>query len=165
MDGAVGVSELLTTGTGRVRTPDLLGGRVGSAVASQKLLGGTFLAAVGIATIDETRGGLPAPRRYAAIVLLWFVFGLAAELGGQVARFTGALAALVTLAMAMGKAGQRALGWLGQAASELQARPAAAAESATERAAAGLGGPLVGGGTGRDRRTPPGSSGGGGGFG
>lgn len=114
----------------RVPTPDILGGRVGSAVGSQKLLGGTFLIATGLVTIGETRGGLPSPRRYAAVVLLWFVFGVAAELGGQVARFVGALAALVTLAMAMGKAGERALGWLGQTAVELQEPPARAAAPA-----------------------------------
>lgn len=148
----------------RLRTADVFGGNVGQAVASQKMLGGTFLAAVAIATIGQTKGGLPSPRRYAAIVLLWFIFGLVAELGRQPARFVGALAALVTLAMGMGTAGKRALGWLGSTAAELQTAP----ESAEERAAAGLGGPLVGGGaprTGAGRRTRPGGAGGGGGFG
>jgi len=92
-------------------------------VRTQKLLGATFLLAVSLATIGETKGGLPPPRRYAAVVLLWFLFGLAAELGGQVARFTGALATLVVLAMGMGTAGRRALAWLSEQASRLQAQP------------------------------------------
>ncbi len=144
----------------RLTTPDVLGGRAGKVVGSQKMLGATFLIAVAMATVGER--GLPSPRRYAAIVLLWFLFGLAAELGGQVARFTGALAALVTLAMAMGTGGRRALAWLTRTAGELgtQPVPAPAAAPATSSAARGRGGPLVGGG----RRTL-GSSGGGGGFG
>lgn len=167
------MSSLAFAGRGRrarrrLRTADVLGGDLGSAVASQKMLGGTFLAAIATATIGQTRGGLPSPRRYAAIVLLWFVFGLVAELGRQPARFVGALAALVTLAMAMGTAGKRALGWLGATAVDLQAAPQSAAESQADRAAAGLGGPLVGGGaprTGAGRRVRPGGGGGSGGFG
>lgn len=148
----------------RAPTPDLLGTRAGGAIRAQTLLGGTFLVAVAFATIGETKGGLPPPRRYAAVVLLWFIFGLAAELGGQIARFTAALAALVTLAMGMGTAGKRALLWLGQTGRELGEQPL----SAAERAGQGFGGPLAGGGaprTGRGRQTPPGGAGGGGGFG
>ncbi len=152
----------------RVTTPDVLGSRAGRAIGSQKMLGALFLVAVAMATVGER--GLPSPRRYAAIVLLWFIFGLAAELGGQVARFTGALAALVTLAMTMGRAGQRTLGWLQHTAGSLGEQPVPAAAISTpspaERAAQGRGGPLVGSGSaGRPRTAPSASSGGGGGFG
>lgn len=138
-------------------TAPVLGGQgAGRWLATQRLLGATFLIAVALATVDQTQGGLPPPRRYAAISLLWFIFGLAAELGGQVARFVGALSALVTLAMAMGAAGKRALGWLGQQAELLQAEPLAASEAPP--GAAGFGGPLVGG----SPRTRGGAGGGGG---
>ncbi len=108
--------------------PQLAGRDVGRAIASQKLLGATFLVAIAVTTIPRAgeQLGIPSPRRYAAIVLLWFIFGLAAELGGQVARFTGALAALVTLAMAMGTGGLRALEWLREQAFQLA--PASPAE-------------------------------------
>ncbi len=111
---------------GRLLTPDVLGGRAGGRIRTQSLLGATFLIAIATATIPRAgeQLGLPSPRRYAAIVLLWFLFGLAAELGGQVARFTGALAALVTLAMAMGTGGLRALAWLSGQARELAPQPA-----------------------------------------
>lgn len=150
----------------------MFGGRAGGAISTQKLLGATFLVSVAAATIGTTQGSdgdhhLPSPRRYGAIVLAWFLFGLAAELGGQVARFTGALAALVTLTMLMGTAGKRAIGWLGGAAASLTSSPSRA-ETEQASAAAGFGGPLVGGGapgTGAGRRTRPGSGGGGGGFG
>ncbi len=157
----------------RLPTPDVFGGRAGSAISTQKLLGATFLVSVAAATIGTTQGGdgdhhLPSPRRYGAIVLAWFLFGLAAELGGQVARFTGALAALVTLTMLMGTAGKRAIAWLGGTAASLSSAGPSRAEREQAQAAAGLGGPLVGGGapgTGAGRRTRPGAGGGGGGFG
>jgi hypothetical protein len=138
-------------------SPDVLGASAGRWIATQRLLGATFLLAVSLATIDQTQGGLPPPRRYAAISLLWFIFGLAAELGGQVARFVGALSTLVVLAMAMGTAGKRALAWLGEQAQLLQAEPLAASEAAPP-GAAGFGGPLVGG----SPRTRGGAGGGGG---
>lgn len=111
--------------------PQRAGGRVGRALGAQKLLGATFWLAVGLITIDATKDEqgehhLPRPRRYAAVVLLWFIFGLLAELGGEVARFVGALAALVTLSMVLGKAGQRALAWLSTTGASLAAEPGAA---------------------------------------
>jgi hypothetical protein len=124
--------------------PVLGGAAAGRWIATQRLLGATFLLAVSLATIDQTQGGLPPPRRYAAVSLLWFIFGLAAELGGQVARFVGALSTLVVLAMAMGTAGKRALAWLGEQAQLLQAEPLAASEAPP--GAAGFGGPTTRGG-------------------
>lgn len=127
----------------RLTAPVSSGSGVGRWIATQRLLGATFLLATALATIDQTQGGLPPPRRYAAVALLWFVFGLAAELGGQVARFTGALASLVVLTMAMGTAGKRALGWLTEQSQLLVTQPTAASE-ALPPGAAGFGGPLVG---------------------
>lgn len=141
----------------RLTAPVLGGQRAGKWFATQRLLGATFLLAVALVTVDETHGGMPVPRRYAAVALLWFVFGLAAELGGQVARFTGALASLVVLAMAMGSAGKRALAWLGSQSQLLATQPTAASEAAP--AGAGFGGPFTGSGS----RPRGGGAGGGGG--
>lgn len=135
----------------RFRAPKLSPSTI---TGSDRMLSATFLLSVALTTIGGTTGGLPKPRRYAAIALLWFMFGLASELGGFPKRFAGALAALVTLALAMGRAGARAVGWLqGQAGSLVGASDAQSDYSGAPAGPAGPAGLFAPGGVGAPTRT------------
>ena len=85
----------------------------------QKALGAELLAALGIASVGA--GKFPAPSRFSGIFLAWFVLGLIAQLGTQLARVATALGALIVLTMAMGQAGKRVFAWLNSASSRLGA--------------------------------------------
>lgn len=89
---------------------------------SDKLLATTLVAALAVETIgavDPFGPGkvyLPAPRRYLATWLLWFVLGLASATGAAGTRLAGHLSLLVLLTMVViGPFGRKVIGFLDSA--------------------------------------------------
>jgi hypothetical protein len=74
-------------------------------VKNEKLLSSTLLAAIAVLTIDLKRG-LPAPRRYVAVFLLWFLLGLVAQASPSAARAASRFSVLVLLTISMAVAGK-----------------------------------------------------------
>jgi hypothetical protein len=74
-------------------------------VKSEKLLSATLLAAIAVLTLDLKRG-LPAPRRYVAVFVIWFILGLVAQGGPSSARAASRFSVLVLLTLTMAVAGK-----------------------------------------------------------
>jgi hypothetical protein len=91
-------------------------------VNPQKALAAQLLAALGIATIGA--GKFPPPHRYTGIFLLFFVLGVIANFGAQVARVAAALGGLVVVTIAMGQAGIRMFSFFGGVGTRLGIEPA-----------------------------------------
>jgi peptidoglycan/LPS O-acetylase OafA/YrhL len=95
---------------------------------SERRLGATLLAAIALETIGAVdpftgRSQMPSPARYVATIVLWFVLGLAAQLGERMARVAGQLATLIVLTMAvLGPFGKRAVDFLNRVATTFPAQ-------------------------------------------
>lgn len=83
-----------------------------SPIPNTGVLHSSFWAAIAIQTIGNTKNGLPPPRIYAGIFVLWFLLGLISGGGRQPARFAGGVALLTLLTIMLGKAGTTTLAWL-----------------------------------------------------
>jgi hypothetical protein len=103
-------------------------------VKNEKVLSSTLLAAIAVQTLDLRRG-LPAPRRYVATFVLWFILGLVAQGGPSAARAASRFSVLVLLAMSIAVAG-KLTGFLDRVGELFPLQPSPLQSGASEQAPA-----------------------------
>lgn len=118
----------------------------------KKIISGTMLLTIAAAVIGERKAGrsLPRPRALAAILAMYGILGLVAELGREAERIAGAIAVTLLIATVfLGAAGKTivdflntATGWIGGTGAAGQPSAVSAAASAAASNVAGAAGRL-----------------------